>query len=134
MSSHVDRTACAVCALAALLVGAATATASSRDAAAKVCESFAGPSWSITGRTGTKYALETFGGYPCTTATTWAKKLAALHLTNTRPNSHSPITGPAGFSCEASPDRKGHAHTGSCRKLNAKTRTVTGFDWTLSLL
>lgn len=112
-----------------------TALAGGRAAAAtKVCPSFAGPAWSITGRTGTKYALETFGGYACSTATTWSKKLAARTLPNTSPNSHSSIGGPGGFTCEASPDRKGHAYTGSCRRLNTKTRVVTGFDWTFSVI
>lgn len=120
----------------ALVAASFATTAALADAAATAattCPALKGPTWSITARTGTKYALQTFGGYRCSTATTWAKKLAARKLSNTHPNSHSPIIGPAGFTCEASPDRKGHAFTGSCRKVNQKTKIVTGFDWTFSV-
>ena len=74
------------------------------------------------------------GGYKCSLATTWVKKLAAKTLPGTKQNTHFPVTGPAGFTCEASPDSKGHAFTGSCEKLVKAGAEKLGFDWTSSFI
>jgi hypothetical protein len=99
-----------------------------------VCPGFNGPAWVFSTTKGTKYSLETFGGYKCALATTWVKKLAAKTLPGTKQNTHFPVTGPAGFTCEASPDSKGHAFTGSCEKLVKAGAEKLGFDWTSSFI
>jgi hypothetical protein len=100
--------------------------------AVTVCPGFSGPAWVFATKKGTKYSLETFGGYKCSTATAWVKKLAAKTLPSAKQNTHYPTTGPVGFTCEASPDTKRHAFTGSCEKLLKAGAEKAGFDWTSS--
>jgi hypothetical protein len=132
-SRKVRLLAVTVTAAAAVLTLSATALAtSSHSTADTICKTFVGPAWSAGTHSGTKYSLETFGGYTCKNATVWVKKLALVRLPTGAQNSHAAITGPSGFTCEASPDKKRHAFTGACRKVNTKTKVVSGFDWTAS--
>ena len=96
--------------------------------------SFAGPPWVFTTTKGTKYSLETSGGYSCALATGWVKKLAARSLPSAKQNTHYPIVGPVGFTCEASPDIKRHAFTGACEKLVKQGAEKLGFVWTSSFI
>lgn len=133
MNVHAGRLALAACALAAFLGSASAGAASSGTSAATVCPKFSGPHWFFSGASsGTKYSLETSGGYSCGTAAAWAKKLAARKLPSNKQNVHYKIAGPAGFGCEASPDTHGHAFTGSCEKPVANSPVRLGFDWTSS--
>ena len=119
-------------ALALAIMGAPGADARTLSNAVAVCPGFSGPMWAFSTTKGTKYSLETSGGYKCSLATTWVKKLAAKKLPGTKQNTHFAITGPAGFACEASPDSKGHAFTGSCEKLVKAGAEKLGFVWTSS--
>ena len=121
------------CAFASFLLTATAGTAGSRQLEATVCPKLNGPHWFFSASTGgTKYSLETSGGFSCSTAATWVKKLAAVTLPSSKQNVHYTIAGPAGFSCEASPDKYRHAFTGSCEKLVKSSPVKLGFVWTSS--
>jgi hypothetical protein len=121
------------CVLAAFLLNASAGVAGSRRLVATTCPKFNGPRWFFSASTsGTKYTLETSGGYRCSTATVWVKKLAVATLPSNKQNVHYTIAGPAGFSCEASPDTHRHAFTGSCEKFVKGSPTKLGFVWTSS--
>ena len=106
---------CATALALAIVTAARAADARALSSDVTVCPGFTGPMWDFSTTKGTKYSLETSGGYKCSLATTWVKKLAAKKLPGTKENTHFPIAGPAGFTCEASPDSKGHAFTGSAK-------------------
>ena len=58
--------------LALCIVSGAGASESQRLApAVTVCPGFNGPAWVFSTTKGTKYSLETSGGYKCSLATTW---------------------------------------------------------------
>jgi hypothetical protein len=117
------------------LAGRALASGSAAElGVTKVCPTFAGPPWVFTTTKGTKYSLETSGGYSCALATGWVKKLASRSLPSAKQNTHYTIVGPVGFTCEASPDIKRHAFTGSCEKLVKQGAEKLGFVWTSSFI
>lgn len=128
------RTLLFACAL-VCIAGVSVATAGDKSSTApKVCPVFSGPRWVISAsNTGTKYTLETSGGYSCSNAATWAKRLVAKSLPSSKQNVHYKISGVPGLACEASPDRHRHAFTGSCEKPVKGSLTMIGFDWSESI-
>ena len=87
----------------------------------KQCKTFTGPTWQFphTKMTSNKYEAYVIR-YSCAKAKKWARKFAARTLPNKKLGASNKIRGPAGYTCSANPDARGHAFAGSCRK---------GFGW-----
>ena len=94
------------------------------------CAPLTGIRWSYPGQTrisSTKYELFAIH-YSCTTAGTWAKRLAPLKIPVYRSGKQSQIQGPPGFYCTALPDASGHAYAGACQKGDA----AFGWNWNVA--
>ena len=61
----------------------------------------------------------------CAQVSSWIKKIVAQHLSGP-PDENMSITGPAGYSCSASLDGRGHPYQGKCEKNGNKD---TAFSW-----
>lgn len=94
----------------------------------KQCGTFTGPTWQFphTKLTSNKYSAYVIR-YSCAKAKKWARKFAAKTLPNKKMGASNKIKGPAGYTCLANPDARGHAFVGSCKKGFAST--TKGFGW-----
>lgn len=64
----------------------------------------------------------------CTQVEAWVKKILAQHISGP-PDDTVPFKGgPAGYTCTASPDGRGHPYQGGCQKNSNKN---IGFSWTM---
>ena len=64
----------------------------------------------------------------CAQVASWIKKIVAQHMSGA-PDDTAPFKGgPAGYTCEASPDGRGHPYQGRCEKSGDKN---TGFTWVM---
>ena len=64
----------------------------------------------------------------CAQVSSWVKKIVAQHVSGT-PDDTKPLSGgPPGYTCEASPDGRGHPYQGKCEKNGDKN---TGFSWVM---
>jgi hypothetical protein len=62
----------------------------------------------------------------CTQVSAWVKKIVAQHMSGNPDDSKPFGGGPAGYTCEASPDGAGHPYQGRCEKNGDKN---TAFSW-----
>lgn len=64
----------------------------------------------------------------CAQVSSWVRKIVAQHISGA-PDDDVPFKGgPAGYTCTASPDGRGHPYQGGCQKNGDKN---TGFSWVM---
>lgn len=62
----------------------------------------------------------------CAQVSAWIKRIVAQHMPGS-PDDTKPFNGgPSGYTCEASPDGRGHPYQGRCEKNADKN---TAFSW-----
>jgi hypothetical protein len=85
------------------------------------CEPFTGVRWRYPGPAriqSSRYELFAID-YSCTSAETWARRLAARHIPFHRSGAQSKLQGPDGFYCSGLADAQGRAYAGGCQKGNS---------------
>ncbi|HLI96735.1 MAG TPA: hypothetical protein VKT72_11705 [Candidatus Baltobacteraceae bacterium] len=110
------------------LFGVAESSAAVQDITTGTCPRLTATPYVIAGTAmGGSHYVVMVANVSCAQAAPWIKKIVAQHLSGPADEDMT-VKGPAGYSCRASLDGRGHPYQGRCEKNGAKD---TAFQWVM---